>query len=478
MRNGLIISLLIILLFSVSYAFAQEDDASEQEGTLPDEIVCQLDIIVQRDDWLSKLADKFYGDIFAYPAIFEATNAKNAEDPSYALIEDEDLIEPGWKLCIVGVGDAEQILGFELEDAPIADDTPTNLNGAITVGVAHAFSGPLAAIGESVRNGIELAVSDINGTAYLGGGVLEIIWEDTAGEKDQAIAAFNTLIDQDQVVAILGPTLSRSAFVTDPLAQAAGVPVIGSTNTASGISTFGDYVFFINLSEAAIIEAIVERSTNQFDLESAVMLYDNQDAFATAGHNAFRQALQEQDVDILATSGFATGDTDFSEPLAEIQTLQPDAVIINALAEESAAILLQARQAKLSEEIRFIGGNSFNAPAFFALGGDAVNGTVSGSAWNINNLAGNNRQFVATYEDTYGRPPDLFAAQSYTAIFALATALRNADSTDRADIRDALADMERIETPLGLFTFDDNRTPGYSPVVQVIEDGTFVILPQ
>jgi branched-chain amino acid transport system substrate-binding protein len=478
MRNGLIISLLTILLFSVPYAFAQEDDEPGQEITLPDEIVCQLDIIVQRDDWLSKLADKFYGDLFAYPAIFEATNAKNAEDASYAFIEDEDLIEPGWKLCIVGVDAAEQILGFELDDPPIADDTPTNLSGAITVGVAHAFSGPLAGVGESVRNGIELAVNDINGTAFLGGGVLEIIWEDTAGEKEQASVAFDKLINEDEVVAILGPTLSRSAFVTAPVAQAAGVPVIGSTNTAGGISTFGDYVFFTNLPESVIIEATVERAVEQFNLESAVMLYDNQDAFASAGHNAFRQALQEQDVDILATFGFAPGSVDFSEQLNEIQTLNPDAVIINALAEEAAAVLLQARQAELSEEIRFIGGNSFNAPAFFALGGDAVNGTISGTAWNINNLAGNNRQFVAAYEETYGRLPDQLAAQSYSAIVALATALRNADSTDPAAIRDALDDMERIETPLGLFTFDDNRNPSYSPVVQVVEDGAFVILPQ
>jgi raffinose/stachyose/melibiose transport system substrate-binding protein len=67
-----------------------------------EEVVCQSDVIVQRDDWLSKLADKFWDDPSAYPVIAEATNAKNALDSSYARIDDVDFIDVGWKLCIPG----------------------------------------------------------------------------------------------------------------------------------------------------------------------------------------------------------------------------------------------------------------------------------------------------------------------------------------------------------------------------------------
>lgn len=61
---------------------------------------CSEDYIVQADDWLSKLAEKFYGDALAYPAIFEATNAAAQTDSAYATIADADLIEVGWQLCI------------------------------------------------------------------------------------------------------------------------------------------------------------------------------------------------------------------------------------------------------------------------------------------------------------------------------------------------------------------------------------------
>ena len=134
------------------------------------ETVCQQDVIVQVDDWLSKLSEKFYGDVLAFPAIFEATNTKAQVDNSYAAIEDANVIEPGWKLCVVEVETAEALLGFALENAPEADRTPTNLTGVIKVGAAHDLSGPFALYTQSIRNGIELAVQQVNEGQLLGGG--------------------------------------------------------------------------------------------------------------------------------------------------------------------------------------------------------------------------------------------------------------------------------------------------------------------
>ena len=83
--------------------------------TLAQDIACENDAVVQADDWLSKLADKFYGDVLAYPAIVQATNQANAADDSYAKVDNPDLIEVGWKLCVPSVADATALLGTELE---------------------------------------------------------------------------------------------------------------------------------------------------------------------------------------------------------------------------------------------------------------------------------------------------------------------------------------------------------------------------
>lgn len=88
-----------IIKFLLLFAFIlTSSPALAQEA-----VTCQSDAIVQRDDWLSKLADKFWDDPTAYPIIAEATNAKNALDSSYARIDDVDFIDVGWKLCIPGL---------------------------------------------------------------------------------------------------------------------------------------------------------------------------------------------------------------------------------------------------------------------------------------------------------------------------------------------------------------------------------------
>ncbi|MEM7343110.1 MAG: substrate-binding domain-containing protein [Chloroflexota bacterium] len=85
-------------------------------------IQCDQEVIVQADDWLSKIADKTYGDVFAYPAIAEATNRKHADDNSFAMIENVDLIEIGWKLCLPDAVAAAEILNRPLQLVEVTPD--------------------------------------------------------------------------------------------------------------------------------------------------------------------------------------------------------------------------------------------------------------------------------------------------------------------------------------------------------------------
>src|SRR5262245_18888804 len=97
--------LVLMMVLGPGVAWAQE------------EITCEADVVVQAEDWLSKIAQKFYNDPLAYPAIAEATNAKAKTDNSYATIQNPDLIEVGWKLCIPSQAEAQALMG---QPAPAA----------------------------------------------------------------------------------------------------------------------------------------------------------------------------------------------------------------------------------------------------------------------------------------------------------------------------------------------------------------------
>jgi peptide/nickel transport system substrate-binding protein len=95
-----------------------------------DEVTCESDVVVQADDWLSKIADKFYGNVLAFPAIADATNAKAASDDSYTTISDVNIIEPGWKLCLPSTAEVQDLLTEEvMVAAPREGGTITVVQG-------------------------------------------------------------------------------------------------------------------------------------------------------------------------------------------------------------------------------------------------------------------------------------------------------------------------------------------------------------
>jgi peptide/nickel transport system substrate-binding protein len=114
LRNALLITLLLFTLTTGVISAA---------GPLPQED--GQEYVVLADDWLSKLADKFYGDIFAWPAIWLATNAKAAEDTSFAVIDNPDLIEIGQKLWIPGAEEAATLLAAYSPEAAAVEPTGT-----------------------------------------------------------------------------------------------------------------------------------------------------------------------------------------------------------------------------------------------------------------------------------------------------------------------------------------------------------------
>ena len=374
---------------------------------------------------------------------------------------------------------AEEPATAEPATAEPAVEAPAAEPVVIKIGVAHALSGPIALYGEPISKGIALAVKEVNEQAYLGEGVtLETVVEDTAGDKEQAIAVFEKLINQDGVVAILGPTLSNSAFAADPVAQEAGVPVIGSSNTATGITDMGDFVFRTSLPESAVIPNTLKVVSEARGLTKVAVMYGNDDQFTQSGYEVFAAALEELGIEVVATETFAKGDTDFSAQLTKIKSLEPQAIVASALAEEAANIMTQARQLGIGEEIYFIGGNGFNSPKLAEIAGPAAEGAISGAAWFISNPTPANEAFVEAYRAEYGGDPDQFAAQAYTAAWVLAEAIKNAATYEPAAIRDALTEVANFDTPLGSFSFTENRDPDHTPVVLIVKDGAFTLFEQ
>jgi branched-chain amino acid transport system substrate-binding protein len=346
------------------------------------------------------------------------------------------------------------------------------LSGEIPIGFAFSQTGAGGPYGPSQKNAAQLAVDEINASGMLGGATLKAIFEDDASKPEQAIQVFTKLITQDKVVAIIGPTLSNSAKSSDPVAQENKTVVLGVSNTAGGIVEIGDYVFRNSLPESAVIPNTINVVKQKLGLKKVAVMYGNDDAFTKAGYDVFQQALTAEGIEVVATETFAKGDTDFNPQLTKIQGLNPEAIVVSALAEEAAGIISQARQLGITAPI--IGGNGFNSPKLAELAGDAAEGVISGAAWFVASPTTPNQAFVKAYNAKYSANPDQFAAQAYDGVYLIATALKNAGSTDRTAVRDALGKISGFEGVLGTFSFE-YREPRHTPVVQIVKDGKFAL---
>jgi branched-chain amino acid transport system substrate-binding protein len=358
----------------------------------------------------------------------------------------------------------------------IATVTPEicDLAGEIKLGAVVSLSGPASGYGTSIQRGIDLAVEEINeGNFITPDADLLIVYEDDETNPEQAATAFTRLIEEEEVVGILGPTLSTAAFAADPIAQQAGVPVIATSNTANGITEMGSYIFRSSLPEAFVIPNTLGAVVEATGATSVFMVYDEVDAFTRSGYETMSAAVRQQAIRVAGTETFSTGADDFEAIIEAIEEAEPDLILVSALLAEASGFLTELRAAGIDTPV--MGGNGFNSATLAVQAEEAAEGAVSGAAWSLVSPYPENESFVEHYQETYDSDPDQFAAQAYTGVYLYAHALRNSCSTIHSNVRNALSELRLIPTPLGSFSFTSERNPLHPPVVLMFDEGRQVL---
>lgn len=344
------------------------------------------------------------------------------------------------------------------------------IEDAVPVGAALSLTGAAASYGESQQKGLQVAEEELgqkDGVTY------DVTIEDDQTDPRQGITVFEQFVE-DGASVIIGPTLSNTAFQAQPIAQEGGVPVLAVSNTASGITEQGDYIFRDSLTEAQVIPQTVAQSKEVHGLERVIVMYSNDDAFTESGYEVFASSLEDEGIEVIDTLTFSKADTDFRSLLTEAKSADPDALVVSALIEAAIPLVTQARQ--LGLDVPIIGGNGFNNPQLMADAGEAAEGVIVGAAWNSSSDNPENQAFLQAYEEMHGSKPDQFAAQAYTGLMLIDQAVRAGCSGERDDIKDGLAGLQDVATPLGSLSINENRDAEHEAVVQVVEGGTFTVL--
>ena len=374
-----------------------------------------------------------------------------------------------------------------------ASSTGTNSSNSyqgktIQLGAILSITGAGGVYGPSSQKGMDLAVEKINGSGGVNGAKISLDTKDDASDKAQSAQVAQTLIQQGQLLALLGPTLSNSAVAVHPLAESFKIPILAVSTT--GIHIVPDcnypktdpckYVFRDSLGEETAIPTNIKVYSEAKHPKTGVLMVANDDKFSSDGGKIVQNTVASYGIQLLDTVQFSKTTADFATPVTKAVQKKPDVIFITSLGGIPAKIMIEARKQGFTGQ--FLGGNGFNTAVVSKQAGDAGKGAESGSAWYINNTFASNAGFVQAYRAKYSADPDQFAAQGYAAILILADAAKRANLTfsdtpgDRTKLRDAMESVN-IDTPLGRFQFTSNHDVKQTIwVIQMDGNGGFTLV--
>ena len=340
----------------------------------------------------------------------------------------------------------------------------------IKIGGIFPLSGAVAVYGVECKNGIDLAIEEINAAGGINGKNVVLISEDDEGNPDKTVNAYQKLTSKYGAKIIIGSLTSGCTQAITNRAQAQKVVQIAPAATAPAITDAGDYIF-----RACFIDPFQGRVGGKFSAETlnaktAAILYDTGNDYSVGLTENFEAAFTQAGGKIVAKEAYTTNDKDFNAQLTKIKSANPDVVYLPDYYNVVALIAKQLRA------------QGIEAPIVGADGWDGILGNSSAEVLNgfySNHYATDStdpavQAFVKKFNDKYSKDPNSFAALGYDSVYILKAAIIKAGSDDATAVKEALK-ATNGDYVTGHLTFDEKRNPIKSAVMLEIvkdDDGT------
>ena len=338
----------------------------------------------------------------------------------------------------------------------------------IKIGMIGPLSGDYASYGLSTQRGVQIAVDEINAAGGINGKNITLLPEDSKGVPADAALAASKLMDQDGVIAIMGPVLSGEMTTVAEFADESKVVVFSSSATATGIPDIGEFVFRNCLTDDVQAAQLIEYAVEELDAKKIAILYAKND-YGEALKNAAEAKARELQV-LVAVESYTDGESDFNAVLTSIKRQQPDTLFIGGYYTEAARIAQQAIAQDM--DVQLLGADGFYSPVLVELGGEAVEGAVFTAGFYPGDPSESVQSFINAYKEKYDEEPDMFAAQAYDAMKIVAAAIEAGDEDPDA-IKQAILETSDFPGITGRTSFKPNGDVEKEVLILKVVDGAF-----
>lgn len=345
----------------------------------------------------------------------------------------------------------------------------------VKIGFIGSLTGVDPDYGESMKNGLELAIKEINENGGISGKNIEIIYEDgKCIEGAKAASAAQKLINIDNVNIIIDGSCSTGLLAYAPLAEEQEVLVITAGATSNDVTYAGDYIFR-NVPSSSIAGSLIASIANEFGQSNFAIISENSDYAKTMRDSAV-QTANEIGLNIVFDEQFSANTTDFRTLLIKIKNAEPDALLVNPQSGELATqIIKQAREIGLDTQFYM---NYFTNPSVVKAG-PFMNGVLVTDLPSLDNQGGKGMRFLEKYEERFDtRPPYQFSSVlAYDLGYLITEAIEKVGEVDSDEIKDYLNNLEEFEGAVATYGFDENGDVTRIPhVLKEINNGEITTL--
>jgi len=330
----------------------------------------------------------------------------------------------------------------------------------LKIGFITEQTGVDAYVGPASVPALEDKIAEINNAGGIGGYKLKLIVYDTRSEVTDAVTVVKRLIDQDKVVAIIGPSWSAAGIPIADIVDASKVPAIATTasNVNVTVSESGQlhpYMYRVCFIDPYQGYAQADFAYNKLGLRKAALLTDIASPYTVGLHQFFENHFVELGGEIVAKEGYTGGDAEFRAQLAKIKDAGADLLVADAYTFKDVGLIAQQSEA-LGMKIQIMAGDGVFVPDLLDMAGPQLEGAIVTTG--VSESSPQYAQFNADFEKKHGVKANIYTYYGLDALMAIEYAIREAvkkgDPTPTA-IRDALETM----TDVPLFTSNVTMEP-------------------
>ncbi len=352
------------------------------------------------------------------------------------------------------------VLGIGLiAPAALAEDT-------IKIGGIGVLSGPYAVYGLAVQKGVDLYISQLNAAGGVDGKKVEVIWEDDRGEANDGVNAFNKLVENDGVVAIIGAVITPVTLAVAEYAADIGIPMITASSTAYDVTTDRPSVFrtcFLDPFQAVQMA----RYAKDEGYTKVAALYDNGNDYSKGLFEAFKEEAAALGLEMVAEESAAGGDVDFKAQLTKVKDAAPEVVFLPYYGAEASLILTQSNEIGL--DVHFLGADGISDIVDAIADKSLLTNMTYSDHFSTQADSQLAKDFVEAFKAAYNEEPTVsFSATGYDAALVLTEALKKG-STEYDDVAAAIRATD-IEAVSGKITFNEHNDPIKSAFIMTFDD--------